>query len=108
MNVNVIVLSVFHGYGVAEAGDRSRGRDEFFGQTAGQLQTPTPEQVIELVPQDGSWAERGGAKPLRSTIYGEAGEPKVLHASPGVATYDQAGKVRYSTLDKGLRVNITA
>lgn len=110
MNVNVIVFNVSHDFRPTDIGDRGRDRDEQFARNFSNPDTATaPEQVIELKPlDDGAWVGNGGTRATKAAIYSFAREPRALHASPTVTTYDHEGKVHYSTQDKGLRINIVA
>ena len=107
MNVNVLVLNVSHDFQPTDIADRGRDRDERFARSFSSHETTTAaEQVIELRPQ--AWVGKEGIRASQKAIYSLAPEPRALHASPTVTTYDHEGKVRHSTQDKGLRINITA
>ncbi len=94
MNVNVIVVNLHHDL---------RSVPNFSSPDT------TAEEVIELKPQDGAWVGDGGRRSSpRPAIYSLAREPRALHTTPGITTYDHGGKVRYSSQNKGLRINITA
>lgn len=109
MNVNIIVLNGFHDLRSADIGDRWRDRDEQFARNFSSPDTSTAaEQVIELTPQEGAWVGKGGTRAAQPAMYSLAREPRALHASPIVTTYDHEGKVHHSAQDKGLRINITA
>ncbi len=109
MNVNVLVLNVFHDFKSTDIGDRGRDRDEQFARNLSSRDTATAaEQVIELTPQEGTWAGKGGTKAAQPAMFSLARDSRALHALPIVTTYDHEGKVRHSLQDKGLRINITA
>jgi hypothetical protein len=105
MNINVIVVNMPHDFRPVDVGDFGREREERFARAFSRSGSVTPpgaacgatpiEEVIELIPRNGAWV-------------GLTAGQKALHTSPAVATYDHEGKVRYSSRDKGLRVDITA
>jgi hypothetical protein len=109
MNINVLVLNLPNDSRPAGVRDHGRERDGQLADTFSNPDTVTPgEEVIELIPQGGAWAGKGAARAARAVTYSLAGEQRALHASSTATTYDHEGKVRYSSQDKGLRVNVTA
>jgi hypothetical protein len=109
MNVNVIVLNVHNDFRPAEAGDHGRYYDEQCNRPSSKSATITPvEEVIELLPQNGTWVGKRSTKAARAASYSPAREPRSLHAAATFATYDRTGNIRHSSEEKGNRVNITA
>ena len=114
MNINVVVLNVLHDFRPADAGDRARELEGHFSRTPSKSATVTPgddkaiEEVIELMPQDGTWAGKAFTKAARAASYSLAQERRSLASSPAVTTYDRAGNIHHPSQEKGLRVNITA
>ena len=115
MNINLIVVNVPCDPRPADVRDYGRERDDRFARASSQRDTSGAipratviDEVIELMPRNGAWVEKGGTMSARADSFGLAGGRKALHASSAVTTYDHEGKVRYSSQDKGLRINITA
>ena len=117
MNINVIVVNVPRDFRPTDASDHGRERDERFGRafstpdavTRGAISGAISiDEVIDLVPQNGAWVGKAGMISARTDSSGLTGGRKALSSSPTVTTYDHEGKVRYSSQDKGLRINITA
>jgi hypothetical protein len=114
MNINLILLNVLYDPRSADVRDYGREGDERFARASSQRGTSgairranVVDEVIELMPQNGAWVEKGGTMSAGTDSFGLAGGRKALHASSAAATYDHKGKVR-SSQDKGLRINITA
>jgi hypothetical protein len=113
MNINVIVVNVPRDFRPADVGDYGRERDERFARAFSRPDTVTPpgatpiDEVIELIPQDGAWVGKAGMMSAGTGSSGLTGSRKALSTSPTATTYDHEGKVRYSSQDKGLRINIT-
>ncbi len=103
MNLNVIVLNM---YPDVRALDLSERRDRKEG-LAGRPGLARPaEEVIELVPRDGTWVGRGDVKEgQRASLKSSS---TALPRSSAAMTYDNGGRVRYETQHKGLRIDITA
>jgi hypothetical protein len=113
MNINILVVNVPYGFRPADARDSGREHGERFAGAFSQRDTATAgatsiDEVIELTPQNGAWVGKGSTMSALADSFGLAGSRKALHTSPTVATYDHEGKVRYSSQDKGLRINVTA
>jgi hypothetical protein len=109
MNLNVIVVNMFHDLRPADIADRVRDRGEQFARSFSNPDTTAAEQVIELKPENGAWVEKGGTTASQQTFtHSLAHEARALHASPTATTYGHDGRAHFSAQDKGLRINITA
>ena len=113
MNINVIVVNVPHDYRPADLSDYGREREERFARTFSRPDAVTPgatpiNEVVELIPQNGAWVGKAGMMSARTGSPGLTRGRKAIYGSPTVTTYNHEGKVRYSSQDKGLRINITA
>ena len=113
MNINVIVVNVPRDFRPAGFSDYEREHEEHFAGTFSRPDTVMPgsapiEEVVELIPQNGAWVGKAGMMSARTDSLRLTGGRKALYSSPTVTTYDHEGKVRYSSQDKGLRINITA
>jgi hypothetical protein len=97
MNVNVIVVNF--------------PRNSWpLAHTSSRPETGAPvEEVIELLPQDGTWVGKRDMGSIRDTGYpGTRREARALNSTAPVMTYDQKGRVNTPSPDKGLNINITA